>query len=216
MKKYMIYGLALMMAGALPAAAQDAADGAKAASERPAKPVKKYATRKVCGKVLNGATGKPMSGAIVSVPEVDGYSALTKSDGSYEMEVPTFASTLQVTAPEMNPARLGLTGDAAQRTVNIFPNVFHDEYASGTNVLGTKTTEDFRFTNGVTIEDEIQKRLGADVRSVSTRSTSMPSRSSSSTGSSSTSSMAALCSTTVSTTTSWPTSRRPTSRRLPC
>ena len=166
MKKYMIYGLALMMAGALPAAAQDAADGAKAASERPAKPVKKYATRKVSGKVLNGATGKPMSGAIVSVPEVDGYSALTKSDGSYEMEVPTFASTLQVTAPEMNPARLGLTGDAAQRTVNIFPNVFHDEYASGTNVLGTKTTEDFRFTNGVTIEDEIQKRLGADVRSV--------------------------------------------------
>ena len=167
MKKYMIYGLALMMAGSLPAVAQDDVEAAeKVKSERPAKPVKKYATRKVSGKVLNGATGKPMSGAIVSVPEVEGYSALTHSDGTYDIEVPMFATSLNVTAPDMNTAHLGLGKDAAQRTVNIFPNTFHNEYASGTNVLGTKTTEDFRFTNGVTIEDEIQKRLGADVRSV--------------------------------------------------
>ena len=155
-----------MMAGSLPAAAQDVATGEKATSERPAKPVKKYATRKVAGKVLNGATGQPLSGAIVSVPEIDGYSTLTKSDGTYQIEVPLFAGALQVTAPDMNPARIGLTSGAAQRAVKIFPDVFHDEYASGTNILGTKTAEDFRFTNGVTIEDEIQKRLGADVHSV--------------------------------------------------
>ncbi len=167
MKKYMIYGLALMMAGSLPAVAQDDVEAAeKVKSERPAKPVKKYPTRKVSGKVVNGATGKPMSGAIVSVAEVEGYSALTHSDGTYDIEVPLFATSLNVTAPDMNTAHLGLAKEAGQRTVNIFPNTFHNEYASGTNVLGTKTTEDFRFTNGVTIEDEIQKRLGADVHSV--------------------------------------------------
>lgn len=167
MKKYMIYGLALMMAGALPAVAQDDVESGNAVkSERTAKPVKKYATRKVSGKVLNGASGKPMSGAIVSVAEVDGYSALTHSDGTYEIEVPLFATALKVTAPDMNPARLGLTKAADQRTVNIYPNTFHSEYASGSNLLGTKSTEDFSYANGVTIEDEIQKRLGADVHSV--------------------------------------------------
>ena len=107
-----------------------------------------------------------MSGAIVSVAEVDGYSALTHSDGTYEIEVPLFATALKVTAPDMNPARLGLTKAADQRTVNIYPNTFHSEYASGSNLLGTKSTEDFSYANGVTIEDEIQKRLGADVHSV--------------------------------------------------
>ena len=85
-----------MMAGALPAVAQDDVESGNAVkSERTAKPVKKYATRKVSGKVLNGASGKPMSGAIVSVAEVDGYSALTHSDGTYEIEVPLFATALK-------------------------------------------------------------------------------------------------------------------------
>lgn len=168
MKRHIIYSLSLLMACAMPAAAQDdaaqdaAQETAAAKMVRAGKKLKKYPTRKVSGRVVNGLTNQPLAGAIVSVPEIDGYSTLTRDNGAYEIEVPTFAAALSVTAPDMNNARLGLGKDQQQRDVKVYPADFHSEYAAGTNILASKTTEDFRFTSAVTIDEEIQKRLGAD------------------------------------------------------
>lgn len=167
MKRYFIFGLSLLLAGALPLAAQTEQDeDTVARAAKPAKAIKKYPTRHITGKVVNGATHQPVSGAMVQVPEMEGYSALSHSDGSYELDVPLFSSTLQFSAPDMNVTRIGLQKGQEQRKATLYPTTFSSEYEKGTNLVGEKTTSDFRFSNAVTIEEEIQKRLGADVRTI--------------------------------------------------
>ena len=168
MKKYLIYCLSLFMLGACPAFAQDddteVLEARKA--EKPAKPKKQYPTRVVKGRVTRGNGGAPISGAMVKVGEIEGYSALTKSDGTYELKVPIFATTLDISAPDYNMAKIGLTADEQQRCVKLYPTTFSAEYKTGTNVTANESATDFRFSNAITIEDEVQKRLGADVHTI--------------------------------------------------
>ena len=173
MKRYIIYGLSLIMFSAAPAFAQDEADedAPSAKREQPAKPRKQYPTRVVKGRVLNATTNNPVSGAMIRTAEVDGYSTLSHSDGTYELKVPLFATSLQVSAPDLNMAKIGLVKGEEQRDVMLYPETFSKEYADGTNVLGTESATDFRYSNAVTIEDEVQKRLGADVRVINRNGT---------------------------------------------
>ena len=173
MKRYIIYGLSLIMFSAAPAFAQDEADedAPSAKREQPAKPRKQYPTRVVKGRVLNATTNNPVSGAMIRTAEVDGYSTLSHSDGTYELKVPLFATSLQVSAPDLNVAKIGLVRGEEQRDVLLYPETFSKEYTDGTNVLASESTTDFRYSNAVTIEDEVQKRLGADVRVINRNGT---------------------------------------------
>ena len=164
MNKYIVYSLSLMLLGHISAFAQQPqATAMAAASVKSAVTASNVQLRTVKGLVINGATHKPVSGALVSTAEVDGYSALTHSDGTYEIKVPDFASSLQITAPDMNTVRVGLAKGQMQRQAVIYPNTFADNYAAGNNVLDAQSTSGFGFSNAVTIEEEIQKRLGAEV-----------------------------------------------------
>ena len=153
MKRYIIYGLSLIMFSAAPAFAQDEADedAPSAKREQPAKPRKQYPTRVVKGRVLNATTNNPVSGAMIRTAEVDGYSTLSHSDGTYELKVPLFATSLQVSAPDLNVAKIGLVRGEEQRDVLLYPETFSKEYTDGTNVLSSESTTDFRYSNAVTI-----------------------------------------------------------------
>ena len=169
MKKYILYCLSLLILSVAPVAAQEDDSELMDAprKEKPAKPRKQYPTRVVKGRVLNAATKAPISGAMVRVAEVDGYSALSHSDGTYEIKVPLFATSLEVSAPERNMAKIGLVADEAQRDVLLYPVTFSAEYAKGTNVTADESAADFRFSNAVSIEEEVQKHLGANVHTTS-------------------------------------------------
>lgn len=173
MNKLMIGGLSLMLACSATAMAQDedTATVQSVRSERMAKAHKKYPTRLIRGHIQNGATSSPIGGAIVRVTDMGEYSTLTHSDGSYELQVPLFANSLEATAPDMNLSRMGLAKGEQQRDLRLYPTTFGAEYANGVNVLADATTSDFRFANSVGIEDEIQKRLGADVHVTSRNGT---------------------------------------------
>ena len=153
------------MLGVAPVAAQedDSEELAAPRKEKVVKPRKQYPTRVVKGRVLNAASKAPVSGAMVRVAEVEGYSALSHSDGSYELKVPLFATSLEISAPDRNMTKLGLVADEQQRDALLYPSTFTSEYAHGTNVTSDESTSDFRFSNAVSIEEEVQKRLGADV-----------------------------------------------------
>lgn len=172
MKRYIIYGLSLMMCGATPAMAQDDGDEAdNIKKEVTAKPRKQYPTRVVKGRVVNAATNSPIGGAMVRVAEVDGYSALTHSDGTYELKVPVFASSLMVSAPDMNISKIGLSKQEQQCEVALYANAFANDYSETTNVLSTESAQGFGYSNAVTIEDEIQKNLGANVHVINRNGT---------------------------------------------
>lgn len=172
MKKYVIYCLSLFLFGASTAFAQDDESDAQVVRKVTTSLKKQYPTRVVKGRVINGASKSPVSGAMVRVGEIDGYSALTHSDGTFEIKVPLFATSLEVSAPDMNMSKMGLVKDEQQKDVYLYPATFVPEYRNGTNVTAENTTTDFRFSDATSIEDEIQKRLGAEVHTTMRNGTS--------------------------------------------
>ena len=172
MKKYVIYCLSLFLFGASTAFAQDDESDAQVVRKVTTSLKKQYPTRVVKGRVINGASKSPVSGAMVRVGEIDGYSALTHSDGTFEINVPLFATSLEVSAPDMNMSKMGLVKDEQQKDVYLYPATFVPEYRNGTNVTAENMTTDFRFSDATSIEDEIQKRLGAEVHTTMRNGTS--------------------------------------------
>jgi len=121
------------------------------------------AMRVVKGRVLDATTKTPLTGVLVSSAEVGGYSTLSTDDGTYELKIPVYVTSLQLSAPECNMTKIGLGADEQQRDALLYPETFSADYAEGTNVTGSDQASDFRFSPAVTIEDEIQQRLGAQV-----------------------------------------------------
>ena len=75
---------------------------------------KQYPTRTIKGRVIDASTKQGVGGAIVSADGIDGYSGLTKDDGSYELKVPEFATSIYIVSPDHNPQRMGLQDGESQ------------------------------------------------------------------------------------------------------
>ena len=148
MKKYILFGLTALMLGSSAAMAQNA---------------NSTTVRKVKGKVLSAAGKKPVAGALVSVGEIDGYSALTNDKGEYELNVPTYASSILVTAPDYGQVKMGLSKSENQKRVLLYGTSFTSVYGKNTNVTGTQNTDVSKYSAAVSAEEEIQKKLGAEV-----------------------------------------------------
>jgi len=123
--------------------------------------LKQYETRVVRGLVVDAATQQPIAGAIVRAADIDGYSALTEDDGTYELKLPLFSTAIYVTTPDYNPVRIGLVKDERQRQIDLYPTTFTAEYKSQTSARNDYQATDFKYTNAVNIKDEIQNQLGA-------------------------------------------------------
>ena len=171
MKRYILFGISLLMAFPLSVFAQDEYDDEEeeveeAQIKRVVTVKKQYETRTVKGFVFDAATQQPISGAIVRAAEVDGYSALTDDDGAYELKVPVFASAIYVTTPDYNPVKMGLVKGEMLKSVNMYVTAFTSEYSAQTNVRGDYTITDFKYTNAINIKDEVQKQLGGQAYTV--------------------------------------------------
>lgn len=163
MNRYILFGLTSLMAFSLTATAQEDATGEKAVA---ASAQKQYPTRTVKGSVVDAATGAPIAGAIVRAAEMDGYSALTGEDGTYEVKVPTFASALFISSPDFNPISMGLTKDEQQYAAKLYATQFTAEYDGTTNVRGDQSADNFKYSSAFNIKDEVQAQLGAYAHTV--------------------------------------------------
>ncbi len=169
MKRYILFGFSLLVAFPLAVFAQDEeGDDESLDFLKPKRTVtvKNYETRTVKGLVIDGATKKPVAGAIVRAADFDGYSVLTDDNGTYELRVPVFSSALYVTTPDFNPVQMGLVKGEQQREVKLYPSTFAAEYGAKTNVLNEYVANDFKYTNAINIKDEVQKQLGGQVRAI--------------------------------------------------
>jgi len=122
--------------------------------------------REVRGCVMNGTTDKPIGGVLVSVAEMKGYSTLTDSDGTFTLKIPETATALSFSSPDFNLSKAGLSKDVEQHTVKLYPATFSAEYSATTNVNAAGTASGFQFSDAVSIEDELQKQLGAQVHTI--------------------------------------------------
>ena len=175
MKKYIIFGLTLLMAFPLSVVAQDDDTEGEDLIETIARKLtpkqKQYPTRLISGRVLNATTGQPIAGTIVSADNVDGYSTLTEEDGTFKLKVPTFTTSVYVNMPDFNPVRLGLQATEQQQVVKLYPQTFSKEYEKTINVRNDYSTNEFAYTNSANIKDEVQKYLGAQVYSITRNGT---------------------------------------------
>lgn len=162
MKRYILFGLTLLMACPTFVHAQDTLD-----DDREVKTVKRevkkkdYKTRVVKGKVVNASTGAPLSGALVSTYGIDGHSVLTDDNGEYTVNVPTFASAIYVTYPDFNPVMLGLANGENQKTAKLYADNFTVDYVKDVNILSGKTANNFKYSNAINIKEEVENKLGA-------------------------------------------------------
>ncbi|HAT61476.1 MAG TPA: SusC/RagA family TonB-linked outer membrane protein, partial [Prevotella sp.] len=131
----------------------------------------KYPMRTIQGKVIDSATGEPLSGAIVHVQGIDGYSVLTADDGSYEMKVPAFATSLYTNLPDYNPIIIGIKKGEKQNTIRMYNNVFQNDYSKQTNILCNHSTDNMEYSNALNAKDEIQKQLGAIAHTITRNGT---------------------------------------------
>ncbi|MGX8696061.1 MAG: SusC/RagA family TonB-linked outer membrane protein, partial [Prevotella sp.] len=174
MKRYILFGITLLMAFPASTFAQDD-DMEEEEVQAPVRIMhvkqKNYETRTVRGRVLDAATQKPVAGAIVRAAEMDGYSVLTEDDGTYQLKVPVFSTVLYVSTPDYNPVRLGLVKQEQQKEVLLYSTGFDAEYSSQTNVRSDREASNFKYTSAINIKDEIQDQLGAYVHTVSRNGT---------------------------------------------
>ena len=176
MKKYILFGLTLLMAFPVSIAAQneDATEDEDVISvlARKLQPKhKQYPTRVIRGRVVSATTGQPIAGTIISADDVEGYSTLTEENGTFKLNVPTFTTSVYINMPDYNPVRLGLQNTEQQLEVKLYPQSFSKEYGKDINVRNDYSTDEFTYTNSVNIKEEVQKHLGAQVYSITRNGT---------------------------------------------
>ena len=160
----------LMLTPATAAVAQDEVDG-EAVEQVEKKPVKKvvlptYEMKEVTGKVYDAATKAPMPAVRVQALDNPYYTALTEDDGSYTIKVPTFVTSLYITAPEYNGLQLGLVKGNVAPDAYLHSDKLVGGYQDGTELLHRSSTV-LDNTSAATAENEMENHLNASVRTIS-------------------------------------------------
>lgn len=157
-----------MLSGSCVLSAQTANDGstssAVAAVSHKSKPAAKYETREVSGFVCDAATGAPLAGVTVQALDNRLYTALTDDNGAYTIKVPDFVTSLYVVIEDYNPVQISLKGDTNQNA-RLFSTSLNGFYGSGTS-LHYQPKMAVKNTSALTIENDIENKLNASVRTI--------------------------------------------------
>ena len=165
MKRFLILTLAL--ACTFSVYAQDTEeDAAEAKTERKVVLSKQYPTHEISGKVIDAVTGEPLTGARVQSYNNTYYSAMADEEGNFTIKVPDFVTSFVTTLEGYNVDRTAINN----RTEGVVIRLYSDRYLStfDAKTAGNKTvaTTDFATSTATTIDQEIQNRLGGDVRTI--------------------------------------------------
>ncbi|MDR2621504.1 MAG: TonB-dependent receptor plug domain-containing protein, partial [Dysgonamonadaceae bacterium] len=114
---------------------------------------------KITGTVTDAHTGVPLAGAQIRTKDGK-FSAMTGDTGAFEMQIPSLQEVLAVSMPGYTLRDVPLQG-SAQLSVSLYPKFFTSGYEPVTMDLSQSTA--------LSPENEVQTRLGGDVR-VITRS----------------------------------------------
>ena len=125
-----------------------------------------YPTMSIKGVVTDMATGKPLAGIQLQALGNRRYTAMTEENGTFVIKVPTFTTSLYVHAPEFMSQQVAVVaGDSAQLlSIKMIKDKFQPMYGSGTNYTAKGESQITNF--GVSVENELTSKLGADMHTV--------------------------------------------------
>lgn len=93
-------------------------------------------TREITGRVVSQQDHAPLAGVLVQSTAGEGYSCLTEEDGSFKVNVPLYASALDVTIPGYNKVRVGLNKSGKLRDIVMQSEAAQARYHDDDNVMG--------------------------------------------------------------------------------
>jgi len=128
--------------------------------------VSNYPLLTVKGRVTDLATGKPLAGVQLRALGHDRYTAMTEENGTFEVKVPDFITSLYVFSPEYLPLQVGIkAGDSTQViSVKMLSDKYRSMYGKGTTY--TAQGEANIVKSAITVENEIANVLGGDVHAI--------------------------------------------------
>lgn len=129
--------------------------------------VKKYPMKEISGQVVDAATGEGLSGVKVKSFNNSFYTAMTDSVGQYTISVPTFVTSLSAELEGYNIMQVAINERANGVDFQMFTNKYLGEYTGKLDAARSSATSNFEQTTAMTADQEVQNRLGSDVRSIS-------------------------------------------------
>lgn len=146
-----------LKASAFYADAFEKGDSAKEVVEIPA-------TRTITGTVYDAATNVPMPGVRVQGTGHEKITTMTNSEGQYKLEIPSYVTLLSFSTPEYQLLQAPVYNDDVIN-VRLYTDKFSSTYSADIKALEHNGFEN-EVSPSLTIDGEIQKKLGADVRSI--------------------------------------------------
>ena len=165
-------GIAAMIfcIGVLPASAQDDVEEVVeevAPVKKVKRAIKQYPMVEISGKVVDAATGEPLPGVKIKSYNNSFYAAMTDSVGNYSISVPTFVTSLSAALEDYNMTQVAINGRTQGVDIMLFSDVYNADYSEKTSGSRSVSTSGFDYTTSLTVDQEIQNRLGGDVRAIS-------------------------------------------------
>lgn len=132
----------------------------------PAKsPLPGYEMREVRGRVVDSALGKGMDGVRVGAFGNPRYSTLSDSLGNYTLRVPLFVTSLYISVPEYSAVQVAIAGRDQLPDTRLYRASYRTAYTDATTLQSAqKATIDL--SSAVTVDDEIERQLGGDIRTI--------------------------------------------------
>ena len=126
----------------------------------------KYPMVKLHGVILNQADKKPLAGIQLRTLGNEMFTAMTKADGTFEINVPTFTTSLFVHSPSFLSQQVAVNTNDSLHNIRILmlPDAFGEMYVDGTEY--TATNSFIANSNSVTIDNDIANKLGGDIHSI--------------------------------------------------
>lgn len=120
----------------------------------------------ISGIVIDEVTKAPIAGVRVQTLGDNRYTAMTNEKGSFTIKVPDFASALYVEVPRYLSQQVAIRSNEEGQIVQVslLSNRFKEMYTNDTEY--TATNEFTVRGGGVTVDNEIQANLGADIRAI--------------------------------------------------
>ena len=120
--------------------------------------------RTVIGTVYDAATNLPMAGVRVQATGHSKITTMTNAEGKYKLNIPEYVTLLSFSTPDyLLVQRPVLDKDVVN--VRLYSSVFKDGYNEDIVITAERGFKN-ETTSALTIDSDIQNKLGADVRSI--------------------------------------------------
>lgn len=133
---------------------------------KPAVSVKKYPMKSISGRVTDAATKLPLAGVRVQSYGNDKYTAMTGEDGSYTISVPDFVTSLAMKVEGYGLVQSAINNREKGVDISLSSEIFEEIYLSRSSASKSKMASDFDLSGNISIEPQIQSKMGADVRTI--------------------------------------------------